>query len=176
MMKDESNDWRTDLVIFTGKLTSSLEQLGCLLHKIRLNSSDPSTCRVFLYVRLADRQINSFTKQQFVFLDSNTREYFHVDQQRSKILYQQLEKYGYIDSVNIIAEGYPIFQPYNFILKTDIDVFITRPFAKFVPIEENSLLFGRGGYSTDFNTNRLRRVAENLGWKYQNMTNIGSTW
>ncbi|CAF5086420.1 unnamed protein product, partial [Rotaria sp. Silwood1] len=35
---------------------------------------------------------------------------------------------------------------------------------------------GRGGYSTEFNTRRLGRIARDMGWKYQNLTNIGSTW
>ncbi|CAF5198172.1 unnamed protein product, partial [Rotaria sp. Silwood1] len=33
-----------------------------------------------------------------------------------------------------------------------------------------------GGYSTKFNTRRLGRIARDMNWKYQNMTNVGSTW
>ncbi|CAF5199461.1 unnamed protein product, partial [Rotaria sp. Silwood1] len=39
---------------------------------------------------------------------------------------------------------------YDFILKTDVDVFITTQFAKYVPLTNITLLVGRGGYSTKF--------------------------
>ncbi len=78
--------------------------------------------------------------------------------------------------MNIIAEGYPTFEYYHSILKTDIDVFVTKQFAKYVPITDRTLLVGLGGYSTVFNTRRLGRIARDLNWYYANLTNIGSTW
>jgi hypothetical protein len=176
MMKDESKNWRTDLIIFTGNYSLSLQQLGCVLNQKRLDHLEQPQCRIFLYLRLSNRQINSFTQQQITSIDSNQKNLFQIDIQRSKLLYQHIKTYEYIDSINIIAEGYPTFEYYDFILKTDIDVFITKPFAKYIPITNRTLLVGRGGYSTAFNTRRLGRIARDMNWNYQNMTNIGSTW
>ena len=170
MIKDESPFWRTDLLIFTGEYVSSLQQLGCRLQQLRQNTSESARCRVFLYVRISSRSIDRFTHQQVDPL------FFHIDLQRSKQLYKSFENYEYVDSVNIIAEGYPVFRSYHYILKTDIDVFLTRQFSKYLPMKEATLLFGMGGYSTDFNTHRLARIARDMSWNYRNLTNIGSTW
>lgn len=176
MIKYESNQWRTDLIIFTEQYTSSFIELGCLINKIRENNDEQSQCRVFIYVRLSSREINALTKHQKLYLSDSKKEFFHIDIPRSILLYNQIHKYPYFDSVNIIAEGYPIYSYYDFILKTDIDVFLTRKFSNYIPNKSNTLFVGHGGYSTDFNTRRLRRIARDMGWKYQNWTNIGSTW
>lgn len=169
MMKYESKHWRTDFNIYTGEYSSSLQHLGCLLNQVRLNHTEAPKCRVFLYLPLSKRE-----KQHRVL--SSNKDLFQIDIQRSKSLYKHMKTYEYIDSVNIIAESYPTFAFYDFILKTDIDVFITKQFAKYIPITNTTLLVGRGGYSTEFNTRRLRRIAQDMNWQYQNMTNIGSTW
>jgi hypothetical protein len=176
MIKSESRNWRTDLIIYTGEYSSSLQQLNCLLNQIRTNNTEQAQCRIFLYLRLLNRQIDSITKQQGILINKSQNNLFQIDIQRSILLYKQINTYEYIDSVNIIAEAYPTYEYYDFILKTDIDVFITKQFAKFFPITKKTFLVGRGGYSTEFNTRRLGRIARDMNWKYQNMTNIGSTW
>jgi len=175
-MKYESKDWRTDFIIYTGNYSSSLQELGCILNRKRLDNIEQPQCRVFLYLRLTYRHKNSTTQQQTILVDDNVKDLFQIDTQRSLLLYEQLKTYGYIDSVNIIAEAYPTFQYYDFILKTDIDVFITKQFAKYVPTTNVTLLVGLGGYTTEFNTRRLGRIARDMNWNYQNLTNIGSTW
>jgi hypothetical protein len=80
-----------------------------------------------------------------------------------------------VDSINIIAECYPSFSMYDYILRTDMDVFLTKNFGRFVPYKD-MLLVGRGGYSHPFASARLRRIAKNMNWLYANLTNIGSTW
>ncbi len=176
MMKYESKHWRTDLIIYTGNYSSSLQQLGCVLNQKRLDNIEQPQCRIFLYLRILNRSISSLTRQQTIFIDNSQKDLYQVDTQRSLLLYEQIRTYGYIDSVNIVAEGYPTFQYYDFILKTDIDVFITKQFAKYIPVTNLTLLVGLGGYSTDFNTRRLGRIARDMNWKYKNITNIGSTW
>ncbi|CAF0832434.1 unnamed protein product [Rotaria sp. Silwood1] len=176
MMKYESKNWRTDLIIYTGEYSSSFQQLGCILNQRRLNNTEPPQCRVFLYLRLSKREISSLTQQQTILTNQGKKELFDIDSQRSILLYKQIKSYEYIDSVNIIAESYPTYKYYDFILKTDVDVFITTQFAKYVPLTNITLLVGRGGYSTKFNTRRLGRIARDMNWKYQNMTNVGSTW
>ena len=163
MLLSEPKAWRTDLLIFTFKMTSNLKRLACLLEQVRRNNDEPPQCRVFLYQPVSTRHspINL------------TRP---IDVQRSKLLYQHLQKYGYIDSINILVEGYSVFAQYDSILRTDLDVFLTKYFGSYVPISNNTLLVGLGGYSTEFNSNRLRRIAKDIGWLYANLTGIGSTW
>lgn len=176
MIKYEPNEWRTDLIIFTEKYSTFFIELGCIANKIRINNEELPKCRIFIYLRVLDRHVNSLTKQQKILTDDSEHNLFHINQSRSVLLYENLRTYQYIDSVNIIAEGYPIYSYYDFILKTDIDVFITKQFSNYIPNKLQTLFFGRGGYSTEFNTRRLGRIARDMGWKYQNWTNIGSTW
>jgi hypothetical protein len=176
MITFESNLWRTDLIIFTEKYTSSLTQLGCIQNQIRLNHQEQPKCRVFNYLHLSARFINPLTKQQTLLTNDSKIDLFRINISRSVLLYEHLRTYLYIDSVNVIAEGYPVYSYYDFILKTDLDVFITKQFSNYVPNTTKTLFVGRGGYSTEFNKRRLGRVARDMGWKYQNLINIGSTW
>jgi hypothetical protein len=176
MIKFESNLWRTDLIIFTEKYSLSLKKLGCTANQIRLNNTEQPKCRVFIYLSLSARHINPITKQQIISTNDTEKDLFHINISRSALLYEHIRTYQYIDSVNIIAEGYPIYSYYGFILKTDLDVFITKQFANYIPNQSKTLFFGRGGYSTEFNKRRLGRIARDMGWKYENLINIGSTW
>jgi hypothetical protein len=168
MMKDEPSLWRTDLIIYTGNYTSNLQQLGCIHTQIRINKEEPPQCRVFLYkrIRLRDAQ---YPKNAANFL------YQQFDKDRSTLLITHLQKYRYIDSINIIAECYPSFRMYDYILRTDMDVFLTKNFGRFVPYKD-TVLVGHGAYSTKFNIARLRRIARDINWSYANLTNLGSTW
>ncbi|CAF4322243.1 unnamed protein product, partial [Rotaria sp. Silwood2] len=168
MMKNEPSSWRTDLVIYTGNFTLRLQRLGCVYNRIRTNKHESPQCRVFPYQRVYLRDIRDIDK-----IDNHL--YQQIDIDRSILLKTHLQTYEYIDSINIIAECYPSFAMYDYILRTDIDVFLTPHFGHFVPYND-ILLAGRGGYSTTFNTGRLRRIAHNMNWLYANITNIGSTW
>lgn len=176
MIKSESKYWRTDLLIYTGSYSVALEQLGCILNQKRQDHLEPPQCRVFLYLRLSNRAINSSIEKNTFYVDVTMKDFYQIDLQRSVLLTDLMKTYAYVDSVNIIAEAYPTFAFYHFILKTDIDVFLTPAFAKYLPITNRTLLVGRGGYSTKFNFRRLGRIARDMNWKYANMTNIGSTW
>ena len=168
MMKYEPSSWRTDLIIYTGNFTLNLQQLGCIYNRLRINRHEPAQCRVFPYEPINLRDIG---------YENNAENYScrQIDKKRSILLKQHLRTYEYIDSINIIAECYPSFSMYDHILRTDSDTFLTPNFGRFVPYN-NSLLVGRGGYSTAFNTARLRRIAKDMNWFYANRTNIGSTW
>jgi hypothetical protein len=164
MNKGEPKTWRTDLIIFTGNFTSSFQNLKCIYNQIRISKDELPQCRIFPYIRISSRHESTNTSSDLM----NTA--------RSKLLYEDLRTYEYIDSINIIAEGYQVFHMYDYILRTDIDVFLTEYFGFYVPISDMTLLTGRGGYSAIFNINRLRRIANDIGWQYANMSNIGSTW
>jgi hypothetical protein len=166
MMKDESSLWRTDLIIYTDNYTSNLRQLGCIYYQIRINRQEPPQCRVFPYKRIRFRRVEEETENYV---------YQQFDRHRSLLLTKHLQNYDYLDSINIIAECYPSFAMYDYILRTDIDVFLTKNFAHFVPFND-TLLVGKGGYSSRFNTARLKRIANDMHWLYANLTNLGSTW
>ncbi|CAF3369907.1 unnamed protein product [Rotaria sp. Silwood1] len=168
MMKNESSSWRTDLIIYTGNFTSHLQQLGCIYNHIRIDKYESPQCRVFPYQRIRSRDIRNINK-----IDDNI--YQQIDIDRSILLKTHLQTYEYIDSINIIAECYQSFAMYDYILRTDIDVFLTPYFGHFIPYND-IFLVGRGSYSTAFNTGRLRRIAHHMNWLYANITNIGSTW
>lgn len=176
MMEDESPYWRTDLIIYTENYTLALQELGCILNQKRTNHYEIPKCRVFLYLRLMNRSIDNSTDEHSSLINSNLQPFFQINLKRSIELKKYIFRYDYIDSVNIIAEAYPTFAIYDFILKTDIDVFLTKQFAHYIPKNAKSMLVGLGGYSTQFNNHRLSRIARDMNWFYKNLTNVGSTW
>lgn len=165
MMKEEAPLWRTDLVIYTGNYTLNLQKLGCVFNKIRTNRHEPPQCRVFLYERIRLRDRNK----------PSNYSYQQIDRRRSVLLMSHLNKYDYADSIVIISECYPSFSMYDYILRTDLDVFLTKYFGRFVP-KNRTILVGGGAYSTQFNSKRLQRVAKEMDWSYARLSNLGSTW
>ena len=117
------------------------------------------------------------------------------DAKRSESLFTNLQTYGYMDSINMMYEGYWTFSMYDFVLRTDIgkcrrrrdihlririlssysDVFIYRHFGNYIP-QNCSFITGRGGYGTDYNRRKLGRIANDMGFSYANMSGMGSTW
>lgn len=75
-------------------------------------------------------------------------------------------------------EGYEYFRTagYTHLVRSDMDVFLTPLFGMWLPRHCNDFHVGRGGYSTDFNTNRFARIAKNLRLEYAGVENLGSTW
>ena len=163
IMINEPKQWRTDLIIFTDQMTNNLKKLNCLFGKVRQNESEYPQCRVFQYQSILNRH-------SFIHLNRS------IDIERSNLLYKHLRNYSYIDSINVISEGYPIYSQYNSVLRTDLDVFITKYFSNYPPFLNETLFVGLGGYVTEFNRNRLRRIANDINWKYSNLSAIGSTW
>jgi hypothetical protein len=138
MLRSQPPTWRTDFLIFTYNFSAEFRSLGCI-NRIRQNKEEPSICRVFLYVPIQFRAKN-VTENNFekafdeakklakVYNDSleqmvtipkiNDPEVY--DAQRSELLYNILQAYGYIDSINTLYEGYHTFKMYDFVLRTDI--------------------------------------------------------
>ena len=74
-------------------------------------------------------------------------------------------------------DGYKYFKNnFDFLLRTDMDIFLTPLFGKWLPLNCNDFVVGGGGYSHDFNMKRLKRISGDLHLKFENLRNMGSTW
>jgi hypothetical protein len=165
MMNNESSLWRTDFIVYASEYESIFKNLDCVYDQIRTTSEEKPQCRIFPYIRIKNR----------VSTHDPSSKYQIIDKQRSQLLYTNLRNYGYIDSINTVFEYNLSYLIYDYILRTDLDCFLTRNFAFYVPYD-NSLLVGRGGYSTAFNNQRLKRIAHDMNWEYANKNSLGSTW
>lgn len=65
---------------------------------------------------------------------------------------------------------------YDFLIRSDMDVFLTPLFSRWLPRKCNDFYVGRGGFSSAFNVKRLGRVANDLKLKNAGLQNLGSTW
>jgi len=142
MLLTQPSTWRTDLVIFTYNFAPEFRSLACV-NRIRLNKEEPSMCRLFLYIPIQFRTKN-ITDKHFENAFDNAKRVMAsykdmrdpfisvpiitdtetFDAARSESLYVNLRSYGYIDSINSIYEGYRTFQMYDFVLRTDIGMFM----------------------------------------------------
>ncbi|CAF1147464.1 unnamed protein product [Adineta ricciae] len=193
MLHSQPRTWRTDFVIFTYNFSVEFRSLGCV-NRIRANKEEPSICRLFLYVPVQYRTAQ-LIKDNFQTAFDNAKSVMAsykdmtdpfigvpvstdaqtFDAQRSDSLYRNLRSYGYVDSINTIYEGYWTFKMYDFILRTDIDVFIYRHFAKYIP-QNCSFITGGGGYGTEFNRRKLKRISRDMGFAHAGISGMGSTW
>ena len=168
MMKYEPPTWRTDLMIYTTNMTDNLVDLGCSYNRIRNDRQELPQCRVFHYQRISERDLRDVNH-------SHIYQFQQINYKRSRLITRYLKTYPYVDSINIINECYPSFALYDYVLRTDLDTFLTKHFGLYVPAHD-TFLVGAGGYSTRFNTLRLKRIAHNMNWSYANLENLGSTW
>lgn len=90
--------------------------------------------------------------------------------------YVHSNKFLYLNSLNKNSYDYFKKAGYDFLVRSDMDVFLTPLFATWLPRHCNDLTVGGGGYSTDFNTRRLARIGRDLGLDFAGQWNFGSTW
>jgi hypothetical protein len=165
MMINESSLWRTDLIVYATDYDSIFKELNCVHNQVRMNAEEKPQCRVFSYIRIKNRKSEH----------KSSTNYQIIDEKRSQLLHSYLHDYGYIDSINTVWEYYHSYSMYDFILRTDLDCFLTSNFALYVPYN-HSLIVGRGGYSTVFNSKRLKRIARDMNWEHADRKSLGSTW
>ncbi|CAF0802523.1 unnamed protein product [Brachionus calyciflorus] len=194
MQKYEPTKWRTDLIVFIKndqKLFNDSQlffnQLNCsFLHK-RQSPLDHPMCTLIDYTPLKDRNLptNNLNfknnKELYDFVLKKINIFDDLDQNLNifyNFLKKRLSTYGYVDSILMGFDGYDYLKKsgYDYLIRSDMDVFLTPLFAKWLPRNCNDFYVGRGGYSSEFNTNRLGRIAANLGFEFASSTNLGSTW
>ena len=200
MQKYEPNKWKTDFVVFIENdptffkdKKSFLDELNCSFENKRTSKDQKPMCTLINYIALKKRQFqpmkegvltkqgNEHVKAKYDYLLSNVN-IFSDDANNLNPFYSisktNLEKYGYVDSILMAFDGYDYFKTagYDYLIRSDMDVFLTPLFAKWLPDNCNDFYVGRGAYSDDFNRKRLSRIARDLGLEHAGISNLGSTW
>lgn len=185
----EPNTWRTDLIIFTNtdKLTNRkfFDDLNCSIKNSRQSKNDMPMCILINYVPIKDRiiiQLVENNQPSVEVLYDHLYKKVNVFDDNPNNLWrfyknlQTLNNYNYLDSILMAFDGYKhLNESYDFLLRSDMDVFLTPFFGKWLPLNCNDFIVGGGGYSNDFNMKRLGRVAKHLGLGFSGSRNLGSS-
>jgi hypothetical protein len=85
------------------------------------------------------------------------------------------EQYGFVKSIDFLLNIKARFVlQYTYLMKTDLDTFITPAFARWIP---QAFFVGKAAYAHMFDTQRdLHSWAEKLGYKHRGLHNLGATW
>lgn len=145
---------KTDLIIFTEPsfVDHIVSELNCL-RDIRTSASNPEACIVLPHVRLKNRDV------------------------RPGNVKPPLTEYSnYVDSMLILAE-FPSDSIYDYILRSDLDTFLTPGFSNWTLPDDILIATGAGGYGSE-NVNRHLSwtMREKLKLKDQGLIGLGSTW
>ena len=199
MQKTEPATWRTDIVVFINKDGEQFankpdfffNHLNCSFNNVRKAASDEPMCSLVDYKPLKIRNLSTAKTANVKTFDSNAARYAHLletldifsDEPDNLLPFytfvrEQISSYGYLDSILMAFDGYARLKAsgYNYVIRSDMDVFLTPLFAKWLPRFCNDFCVGRGGYSTQFNVKRLGRIAHDLNFEYAAEENLGSTW
>jgi hypothetical protein len=187
MQKYEPKRWRTDLIVFLEKDEAILaskglffKNLNCTFTNIRTSENDAPMCTLIEFVTLPKRKIlKQFSSYERLLNDLNI--FSQNDQDLDEfysLLNGSLNHYGYLNSILMAFDGYKYFKSagFDYLIRSDLDVFLTPLFGAWLPVHCNDFITGSGGFSTDFNRNRLKRIAENIGMASAKVGNLGSTW
>lgn len=194
MMSYEPEKWRTDLIIFLDyeKLISTgsvfFNEMGCKIENLRQSSKDSPMCTLIDYKPIRKRTFKESAKRESKPPENNIDRYLYflneVDifkpetnqlVEYYKLINDSMPRYFYTDSILMAFEGFEYFKKagYDFLIRSDMDVFLTPLFAKWLPLFCDDFYVGRGGYSSTFNSKRFKRIASNLGLAYAESNNLG---
>ena len=194
IQKYEPAKWRTDLIIFIKYEEDYfkdgsffLHELNCSFYNKRKSPKNPPMCTLIKYIPVNERNLTTLKyfesdMQRYSYIQRNINIFDDKSDEDKNIFYSLLTKnlanYAYVDSILMAFEGYEYFKEagYNFLIRSDMDVFLTPLFAQWLPRYCDDFCVGGGGYASSFNVKRLKRVANNLGFNYANRRNMGSTW
>ena len=194
MLKNEPSEWRTDLIVFINmkvyKSTNMkfFEQLNCFETNMRFTKDEFPMCTLLNYVELRNRQIPLYDSTYF--FNTSAEELYNYFYKKVNVFdnsaenlwrfygkLKELKKYQYLDSILMVFDGYNYFKNnFDFLMRSDMDVFLTPLFAKWLPLNCNDFITGSGGYSHDFNMKRIRKAANLMNLKFGEIRNLGSTW
>jgi len=200
MIRVEPVKWRTDLIVFLDKEDKLfnnekffLNELNCSFSNKRTGEMDKPMCILIQYKPIAQRDYKQLTNS--IFWNENDKEkklkfdylldkvnIFNSNEDNLLPFYtlirNNLRDYGYTDSILMAFDGYEYFKSagYDFLIRSDMDVFLTPLLAKWLPKNCNDFIVGGGAYSENFNRKRLKRIALDLGMEHAGGDNLGSTW
>ncbi|CAH1774146.1 unnamed protein product [Owenia fusiformis] len=85
-------------------------------------------------------------------------------------------KYEYLNTFSFLQHMHlgDVLMRYDWILRSDTDVFLTPTLLKWRP--KYNLVTGEGGYGDLFNRQRLKNISLKLNLTHRGVTNFGSTW
>jgi hypothetical protein len=151
-IQNQPLDWQTDLYIYS--LPSPfINELGCNENN---QKSTKNNCFRIHYNSLWDKTRNV--------------------SELVRLIQSKVPNWSrHLDSLGILLENSELLYRYDYILRTDIDVFLTPNFANYIPFD-CSFQIGLGGYSLDYSVHKLARIAQTLNLFDVNLTDIGSTW
>ena len=191
MLRYEPAKWRTDLIFFTRndpKILSKIDLFvnsNCSFENLRQSPNDKPMCTLINYEPINSRNFSTKSRYfeeepknyQFFFnkFDIFTNDEPKGNEEFYKFIQEGIVGYNYIDSILMAFDGYAYFKKagYDFLIRSDMDVFLPPPFATWLPRYCNDFYVGRGGYSSNFNSNRFKRIASNLGLSYSESNNLG---
>jgi hypothetical protein len=204
MQKHEPSKWRTDLIVFIDKDESVFNnkdlfftKLNCSFAFRRTNPNEKPMCTLIEYKSLRKRNLTEAPEagekiKQFKLMPLKKRyesilhdfDIFESDNDAINLapfyslIKESLSTYSYLDSILMAFDGYNYFRSagFDYLIRSDMDVFLTPLFGKWLPRHCNDFNVGRGGFSSGFNNNRLKRIAANLNLEYAEIWNLGSTW
>jgi hypothetical protein len=146
MQKSEPDKWRTDLVIFADTSheqfkdsTFFLNVLNCSISNRRKSRKDEPMCVLMYYKPLKQRELsrvaNAANYEHFL----GEFDIFNQDQAYLNPFYaflkENLANYNYLDSILMAFDGYKYFKSagYDFLIRSDMDVFLTPLFGSWLP-------------------------------------------
>jgi hypothetical protein len=188
-VRNSPKAWQTDLIVFVDlkdykndPIFTVFEEFGCYINKPRVTKTDKSMCILIDFISMRERITEQVIENPDTLFQHfyNEADPFSDDPRDLRKLYallSHLRNYDYTDSILMAFDGYKYLKDsYDFLIRTDLDIFLTPLFGKWLPRHCNDFIVGNGGYSTDFNTRRMGRIANNLGLNYADKSGLGSTW
>lgn len=193
MIQYEFTHWRTDLIVFVNndiKLFSDdkffFNELNCSFSNRRRSRNDKPMCTLINFISLSKR--NNTMNQTFINNDEHYDyllrkvDIFSDNPENLAPFYnlagKNLKTYGYSDSILMAFDGYKYFKEadFDFLVRTDMDVFLTPLLGQWAPRYCNDFYAGSGAFTNTFNAKRFIRIARNIGIQSANKWNLGSTW
>ena len=186
MQKYEPLKWRTDIVISIQKdmsffnKTNFLYELNCTFTNIRKSKTDEPMCTLLDYVPVRLRQVPTIkTKLNYTRLLTEVNIFSDREEDFDEfwaLSVNNLKTYGNVDSVTVAFTGYSYFKSagFDFLVRSDMDVFLTPLFATWLPYNCDDFYAGNGAFSTEFNNKRLHRIAKELGMSDAKINSLGN--
>jgi hypothetical protein len=196
MQAYEPSRWRTDLIIFYDVEKSGTEiddqdfflnKMNCTVKNRRVQPIQPPMCTIIPYKAIKDRNDTNINSQNPLIQNRSIYEHlfnnvniFNTSTEDTGLFLSLVkanipQSYVYLDSIAIAYTGYPYFQSagYDFLIRSDMDVFLTPTLGTWLPRYCNDFAVGQGGYSNTFNGKRLHRIATDMGLRHAGSANLG---